>query len=151
MSCVRIVPAFKDDIEYSLSVEKRYNGRLFAWVVRPKNHSIYGQLYELKKKQPKASVNELAKLIEVESYAGDQRRFPRLADLANEFETLRLSPVLSDEIMMDPAEYTFRVLSSSGENMLFTLYGPGSEAPVQPRGPIQWAESARAMLAAAFK
>lgn len=151
MSCVRIVPAFKNEIEYSLSVEKRYDGTLFAYVARPKGQSIYAQLCEHKKEHPKASVNELTKLIETESRSGDQRRFPALANLANDFEKLQLSPVVSDEIMLDATEYRFQIRSFSGEHMEAVMIGPGSAAPHQPRALIQWAESTREMLASAFR
>lgn len=150
LSCVRIVPPYKNETEYSLSVERRFDGTLSAKIVRPKVQSIYVQLRERKKEHPHASVSDLAKLIEIESRTGDQRRFPRLADLADKFENLRLSPVLSDEIMMDPTEYRFRIRSFSGETMELTLNGPGSAAPHQSQTLIQWAESAREMLASAF-
>ena len=151
LSCVLIVPAFKDEIEYSLSLEKRYDGTLLAHVARPKAQSVYVQLRELKKEHPRSSISNLSKLIEVESQGGDHLRFPLLVGLANEFENIRLSPALSDGIMMDATEYRFRVRSFSGDSMTLTLYGPGSHAPHQPQGLVQWAESAREMLASAFK
>lgn len=151
LSCIRIIPAFKDEMEYSLSLEKRYDGTLLAHVTRPKSQSVYVQLRNLRKEHPRGSVADLSKMIDVESQVGDDRRVPPLVGLANEFESIRLSPALSDEMMMDAAEYRFRVRSFSGDSMTLTLYGPGSEAPRQPQGLIQWAESAREMLASAFK
>ena len=151
LSCIRIIPAFKDEMEYSLLLEKRYDGTLFARIVRPNAHSIYDQLCELKKAHPRATVKEAAELVEVQSQAGDQRRFPGLAGLADEFEKTQLSPALSGDIMMDPTEYRFHIKSHSGENMELTLHGPGAAAPHQPQGLIGWAESARELLVTAFK
>jgi|SRR5689334_3643846 hypothetical protein len=151
VSCVRIIPAFKDEMEYSLSLGRRYDGTLLARVTRPKSQSVYVQLRELKKEHPHGSVNDLSKMIKVESQSVDQLRFPALVALANEFENIRFSPALSDEVMMDATEYRFCVRSFSGDSMALTLHGPGPAAPRQPQGLIQWAESAREVLTGAFK
>jgi hypothetical protein len=132
-------------------VEKRYGGTIFVQIARPKSRSIRARLRERKKEHPDGSVGDLTKLIELESQAGDQRRFPGLVGLANEFERIRFSPILSDEIIMDATEYTFRTRSLSGEQMELILHGPGPSAPAQPHALIQWAESAKAMLASTFK
>src|SRR5262249_14789897 len=42
--CVRIVPAFDDEIEYLLSLEKHYDGGILAQIIQPKAHSIRAQL-----------------------------------------------------------------------------------------------------------
>ena len=136
VACVRIVPGYPEEIECSLSVENRYDGTIRAQIVRPKGTSIRAQLRELKKANPRASVSELAKLIRVESRAGDQQRFPGLLPLAGEFEQIRFPLVLSDKIMMDATQYRFRVRSSSGEHAELMLSGPGSAAPHQPQALI---------------
>ena len=151
VACVRMVPGYPSEIEYTLSVEKSYSGTILARVTRPRTQSIYTQLCKLKKDHPAASVGDLAKLIEVESQTGDQQKFPALVRLADEFEKLRLSPILPDEIMMDATKYVFRSKSFSGDQMELVLRGPGPSAPRQPQPVIQWAESAREMLASAFK
>jgi hypothetical protein len=150
ISCVRMVPGHPDELEYALSVEKRYDGTIRAHISRPKAQSVYVQLRKLRKEHPHASVGELSKLVEVESQTGDQRRFPALARLADEFEKIRFSPVLSNELMMDATQYRFRVRLFSGEQMEVILSGPGSGSPHQPQALIQWAESAREMLSSVF-
>jgi len=147
LACVRIVPAFKNENESSASLEKRYDGTLFAQLVRPKGHSVYVQLRERKKQQPSESPAGLAKLIEIESTSGDQRRFPGLSRLADEFEKMQVSPVLSDELMMDATEYRFSIRAPYGESLDLTLLGPGAAAPRQPPGLIQWAESLKETFA----
>ena len=149
-ACISILPGHQDEIEYSLSVERRYGGTILAHITRPKTQSVYTGLYEGKKGHPLASVNELTKLIQVESQAGDQRRFPRLVHLADEFEKIQFSPTLPNELMMDATKYLFHVRSYWGDRMDLILSGPGSAAPHQPQPLIQWAESAREMLARAF-
>lgn len=146
LACIRIVPGHNDEIEYSFFLEKRYDGRVFARIARPKAQSIYRQLRQRKEQNPHGSVGDLAKLINIELQVGDQQRFRRLAELASDFEELRFSPIPADEIIMDATEYRFRISSSSGE-MDVTLRGPGSEAPHQSQPIIRWAESARRLLA----
>jgi hypothetical protein len=150
ISCVRIVPGHSTEFEYSLSVERRYGGTILGRVIRPKRKSVYVQLCEWKKGHPQATVRELAKFLARESQAGDQHRFPELVRVADEFEKIRLSPALSDEIMMDATQYRFRIRSFSGESMELTLSGPGPTAPHQSNALIKWAESARQMLLSAF-
>ena len=150
ISCIRIVPGYSAELEYSLSVEKRYDGTVVAHIIRPKTQSVYTQLCKRRKDRPRASIGDLTKLIEIESQAGDQRKFPGLLALADNFEKIRFSPVLPDEIMMDATQYRFRARSFSGDQMELTLVGPGAAAPHQPHALIQWAESVREMLASAF-
>jgi len=150
ISCIRMVPGYPAELEYSLSVEKRYDGTISAHITRPKAQSVYTQLRNRRKDRPHASVSALTRLIKLESQAGDQRRFPVLVDLADDFEKIRFSPVLPDEIMMDATQYRFRVRSFSGDQMELTLHGPGSAVPRQSQILIQWAESVRKMLASAF-
>jgi hypothetical protein len=151
VACVRIVPGYSDDLEYSMSVDKRLDGAIFARVTRPKVKSVHMQLSAQKKQHARASLDDLAKLIKLESQEGDQRRFPGLVGLADEFEKIRFSPALSDELMMDATQYHFRVASFSGERMEVMLQGPGAAAAHQPQMLIGWAESVRAMLASAFR
>ena len=148
--CVRINPGYETDLEYTLSVERRYDGTAFASITRAKSQSIYTQLYKLRKKRPTASASDLAKSIVVETQAGDQQRFPALQQFADEFEEIRFSPVLPDELMMDATEYVF-LSKSSGNQMELVLGGPGSSAPRQPHPLLQWAESLRQMLASSFR
>ena len=148
-SCVRSLPGHSDEIEYSMFVERRYDGTVFARIGRPRVQSIYCQLRQLRKRNPHGSVDELAKLIRIESQMGDQQRFRRLVELAADFEHLRISPIPPDEIIMDATQYRFRIGSSSGE-MDITLRGPGSAAPHQSNALIQWAESAEQMLLSGF-
>ena len=149
--CVRIVPAHPDELEYSMSIEKRYGGAVFARVTRPRAKSVHTQLSVGKKEHPRASVSKLANLILVESQDGDKSRFPGVVGLADEFEKMRFSPALPDEIIMDPTAYRFRVRSSSGEHMEVLLLGPGPAAPGQPETLTGWAESLRSVLTGAFQ
>ncbi|HKM81567.1 MAG TPA: hypothetical protein VJY15_11470 [Candidatus Acidoferrum sp.] len=151
IACVRIVPGYANEIEYTLSVEKSYGGTILAHITRPKGQSVYSQLCRRKKERPHASVGALARLIKLESQAGDQRRFPGLVSLADEFEKIRFSPVPPDELMMDATRYRFCIRSFSGDKMEILLRGPGPTAPGQPLILIQWAESVRELLASAFK
>lgn len=66
--------------------------------------------------------------------------------LAANFEKIRISPVLSDELMMDATEYHLHIQSSAGVSLELTLYGPGPQEPHQPPGLVQRADLVRASL-----
>ena len=149
-SCIRIIPSDKNESEYAVSLQRRFDGKMFAVIVRPKGASIYAQLREHKRKHPHASLGALAKMIAIESRTGDQSQFSGLEHLGEKFEELRISPVLSDEVTMDPTEYRFRFRSFAGETMEVTLNGPGSTAAHQSQPLIEWAESAKNTLAESF-
>jgi hypothetical protein len=151
IACVRILPSDSTELEYTLAVEKSYSGKIVSRITRPRKQSVFAQLCNLKREHPSASAGDLARRIEVESQVGDQKRFPELLRLAGEFEKLQLSPVLSDETMMDATKYVVRSRSFSGDQMEIVLRGPSSSAAHQPQPLIQWAESARQVLTGAFQ
>jgi len=148
ISCIRIVPGYSAELEYSLSVEKRYDGTVVAHIIRPKTQSVCTQLLNRKRDRPHASLNALTRLIKLESQAGDQGRFPELVGLADEFEKIRFSPVPPDEIMMDATQYRFRVRSFSGDQMELALAwprlsGPRSAPNPNPMGRIRKGNAGR--------
>jgi len=138
-----VIPGHQTELESLFWLDRRYDGAVHARVTRPHGASIYTQLVKLKSDHPDASAAELAGLIAVETREDDQRTLPALARLADEFEKIRLSPALSDEIMMDPTRYFVRVESASGEQLELVVYGPGSTAPHQPNPLLTWVEELR--------
>jgi hypothetical protein len=149
-ACVRVIPGHQTELEYTLSVKKNYDGTILAHVTRAKRESVYSQLCKFKKEHPAATAGDIAKLIQVEFRSVNQQKFPALVHIADKFENIRFSPVLPDEIMMDPTIYDFHSRSSSGDQMDLIMSGPGTSAPRQPQPLIEWAESVRKILAAAF-
>ena len=59
LACVRIVPPFRNEIEYLLSVQRQLDGTIFAQINRPKAHSIYVQLRERRKEHAQAPLTLL--------------------------------------------------------------------------------------------
>ena len=104
------------------------------------------QLVKLKAGHPNASAAELAKLVAMETRSSDQQAVPQLRRLADAFEKIRLSPALSDELMMDATRYFIRTESYSGERMESVLYGPGPSAPKQTRPLLEWVEELRRVM-----
>jgi hypothetical protein len=145
-----IIPGFQTELEYELSLEKHYDGTVFARVIRPRTQSIYRQLCKLKIEHPSASVSDLSKLIAVESEAGDENKFPTLRRLAEEFDKIRIAAPLSDELMMDATQYGILVQAGAGEHLEIVLFGPGPSAPKQPSQLLQWTEDLRKLLVEAF-
>ncbi len=149
--CVRVTPGYQTELEYLLSFVKGHDGTTYAQIARPQGSSIYAQLLKLKANRRYASPAELAKLVAVETREGDQQTFPALLSLSDEFERIRLSPVLSDELMLDPTTYFVRAESSWGERMELVLYGPGPSAPHQPHPLLEWVEGLRRLLSGSLK
>jgi len=141
--CVRIIPGHPEELESLLWLEKLSDGSLQARIVGPRGASIYWQLVKLKAARRDASPVELAKLVAVETRERDRKTLPGLTQLASEFEEIRLSPVLSDELMMDPTVYSIRARSMWGEQMDLVLSGPGPSAPHQPGPLLDWVEKLR--------
>jgi len=141
--CVLVTPGYQKEPEYLLLLVKRYDGTAYARITRPQGPSIFTQLLKLKTEHLNASATELAKLIDLETREGDQQTFPALLRLSDKFEKIRLSPVLSDVLMMDATTYFVHAKSSSGEQIDLVLYGPGPSAPHQPCPVLEWVEEAR--------
>jgi hypothetical protein len=144
--CVLVTPGYQKEPEYLLLLVKRYDGTAYARITRPRGPSIFTQLLKLKTEHLSASPAELARLIAVETRDGDQQTFPALLSLSDKFEKIRLSPVLSDVLMMDATTYFVHARSSSGEQIDLVLYSPGPSAPHQPCPLLEWVEEARRVL-----
>jgi len=144
--CVRVRPGHENELECVLWLEKRDDGTAYAQITRPRGKSIYLQLLKLKTDRPNASPTDLAKLVAVKSRGGDQQTFPGLVSLTDEFERIRLSPVLSDELMMDPTTYFIHAEALWGERMELILYGPGPSTPHQSDPMLEWVERLRRLL-----
>jgi len=145
--CVRIIPGFPEDLEYTISLEKLYNGTIRAYATRPRVKSIHLQLLELSGKHPAASVKELSGLITTESISLDQEEFPQLKQCADKFERLRLSPVPNDAIWNDATKYAFRIESITSDSIDYAMIGPGADAKHQPSELLSWAESMKRIIA----
>ncbi|HSB12232.1 MAG TPA: hypothetical protein VLM38_22285 [Blastocatellia bacterium] len=68
---------------------------------------------------------------------------PELARLAKEFEMIKISPVLPDELRVDETSYEIWSQSLWGNRIEIRLGGPGSEVEKQPHPILEWAESFR--------
>ena len=67
----------------------------------------------------------------------------QLSQLADDFETINMSPVLPDELGVDETGYELWSQSLWGNRMHVMLSGPGPSAKRQPHPLLQWAESVR--------
>lgn len=148
--CVEILPGFQTELEYTLSLQKSWDGKVFAVVVRPQNQSIYTQLCKLRSEHSDAPADRLAELVALDVRKSDLKKLPELRRLADEFERIRIAPSLSEGLMMDPTKYEVHTTSSSGEHMELVLLGPGPSAPKQPSPILRWIESLRQTLTASM-
>jgi len=147
-TCIRIVPSFFGEPEYGLYLEKHYDGRVYARIAKPRVKSLYGQLCDLKRQNPSATLPDLGRLLSLETREVTGAQLPDLRSLAVMFEKLRLSPASDDTLRLDPATYFFKSESRSGDEIRFVLHGPGPYAKRQPSALIQWIESFRSAMEA---
>jgi hypothetical protein len=142
MVTVRILPPFEKP-EYRFSMRKIYNGKVEVSVITPKGTSILSQLRTLQSKYPNASLEQISGFISIEQWTVTQLDHSQLSRLADEFEAIKISPVLPNELRMDGTGYEFWSQSLWGNRMNVILEGPGSNAKKQPHPLLQWAETVR--------
>jgi|GEM_PF-2498251 len=144
---VRILPPFGAP-EYRLSLRKTYEGKVEAEVASAKGGSVLSQLQALRKKYPDSTLEKLVELVSVQRWTISQDDLAELRQLAIDFEVIRLSPVLPDELRMDETGYEFWIQSLWGNQMEVRLSGPGSSAKKQPYPLLQWVEAFRRVVEA---
>ncbi len=145
MVTVRIIPPFAKP-EFRFSLQKKYDGKIETFVSTPRRSPILTQLRELKRKNPDATVEQISSLVAIQHSTVTDRDCPQLSGLARELESLKLSPVLPDEISMDSTGYEFWSQALWGNRMQLRLGGPGPDALKQPNPLLGWIEDARNTL-----
>lgn len=150
MVTARILPPFERP-EYRFSMHKTYDGKVEASITATKGISIASQLRALKNKYPEATLEKISTLVSVEHRTIRQSECPPLSRLADQFEAINMSPVLSDELGVDETGYEFWSQSLWGNRMNISLSGPGPEAKKQTHPLLQWAETVRSRIAVCAK
>jgi len=148
IACVRIVDAFEKDFEYVISIERRYDGTVEIHAARPVGHSVAQQLNTLRSTNSHAALRTLAQAMSVESFSADQRKWPFVGTLAEQFEAIRISPVPMDALYSDSTSYFVRVYAPEllREHHEFEVEGPGPAALHQPDPLLEWVETMRKAL-----
>lgn len=142
VASVRIVPSY-DDFEFKFSLQRAYDGRVVAYVSAPQKVPIKAQVRELKRDHPNATLEEIIKLISVQHWTLTQERCPQLSQSAKQFESVKVSPSLNDELMLDAVSYSIWSQAQWGDRMQVRLRGPGPKARKQSYPLLQWAETFR--------
>lgn len=150
MVCARIISESADP-EYGLLMERNWDGKPFARIVRPKGQSVYVQLGNQKREHPTAASSDLIKFIVLETKEGGEKEFPALASIEDEFEHIRFSPVLPADLFSDPTEFDISLQALWGNKMEIVMYGPGLSIAGQPHPLLSWVAKTRQVLAASFK
>jgi hypothetical protein len=145
IATVRILPPHENP-EYRFSIQKTYDGKVIATVAAPKGASILSQLRRLKSSNPGATLEEITKLVSIESRTFTLSECQQLGQLVSQLEAINMSPLLPDELRMDETGYEFWFQSLYGDRMHVMLGGPGPNADKQPHALVQWAEDARKIL-----
>jgi hypothetical protein len=136
---------FPQDAKWVVTV-RMYEGTVSVSVITVRGGSILSQLRTLKSKYPNASLERIAASISVEQRTISQPKKSALGRLAAEFEAIKISPVLPDELGVDETGYEFWSQSLWGNRMNVVLGGPGADAKKQSHALLQWAEAVRTIV-----
>lgn len=139
---VRILPPHEER-EHLLSLEKLYGGQVRAKVVAPKGSSIVSQLRALLERHPGETWEQISERVCVEDWTSTHADSHRLQLLAREFEALRISPVLPDELRLHQTGYEIVAQARWGSQVVVRMDGPGGGALKQPHPLLRWAEAFR--------
>lgn len=142
ITTVRIVPS-SEDLEFGFSVHRSYDGKVKALISAPKGVRIMAQLRELRRGNPNANLEQIINLVAIKRQTLTQEKCPQLTRLAREFEALKISPVLNDELVLDAVGYVVWSQARWGHRMEVWLGGPGPNARRQRYSLIQWVENFR--------
>lgn len=139
---VRIVPS-RESSEFKFTLHRFYDGRVSAFISKPKNAPIKTQLRELKRENPSDTVERIIKRVVIQHWTLTNEKCPQLKQLVKRFDSLRISPVLNDELMVDAVSYVVWSQAQWGDQVQLRLHGPGPSAQRQPYALIQWVEDFR--------
>jgi hypothetical protein len=128
--------------EYWFSLSMKYDGAVELTVKEPSHGSIVLQMQELRKERPSDSFETLANAVQIDERTISDKQMLGLRQLATEFESIRMSPVMPDSLMSDPYVYHFWSESLYGQEISLELIGSGPGAK-QPHPLVQWAEHVR--------
>ena len=139
---MRYIPSSTSEVKICL--HETFNGQLKAAVVAPLGCSVFQQMGGLKKKYPKASVDEIANLIVLDARALDQQRCPRIERLVLRLKKLRIPVVVGDVLWVDTPLYEFWSTGAFSNQLHLVRIGPDAEGSTHPLW--EWAEQARSIL-----
>ncbi len=145
MVIIRIVGPYSES-ESRLSLQMTYQNDVVSVFSSPVP-SLLSQLRSLKSDKRGAPDEEIARLISVKHRNFTVKNCSEINRLARDFENLRLSPVLPDELIMDGTSYEVWSRSQWGNEWILKYHGPGPQEPVQPFPLFTWVETARELFA----
>jgi len=147
---VRIVPS-RESSEFKFTLHRFYDGRVTAFISEPKNAPIKTQLRELKRDSPSDTVERIIERVVIQHWTLTNEKCPQLKQLVKRFDSLRISPVLNDELMLDAVSYVVWSQAQWGDQVQLRLRGPGPSAQRQPYPLIQWVEDFRSTSKACIR
>lgn len=142
---VRVMPPF-DNAESYLTVRRSYGGNCQVVVTAPNGASILKQLRGVLKQHPNMKTDEIARQISLSRRTATDSTCPRLKQVVSQFESIRMTPVLPDQLIVDATTYEFWIESLWGNRMHVLLAEPGSTAGRRADPLAAWADSIGSIL-----
>jgi hypothetical protein len=128
--------------EYWFVLSLYDDGAAKITVRKPRQGSIARELQLLRKESPSESLGNLARAIKVDEWTISDQQSSGLRQLATEFESIRISPVMPDLLMSDPYVYHFWTQARYGQEVSVEIFGPGPNGE-QWHPLLSWAERVR--------
>jgi hypothetical protein len=133
--------------EYWVLVSKDYEGSVGARIKIAHGRSLARQIRELREANPDASKETISEMVQVDTYEITDKDAPKLKDLANALEQIRVSPIAPDLMGPDLFAYHYWTEAQYGQEISAQLVGYGPDSKKQPHALVEWAEQVRALTA----
>jgi len=131
-------------IFWSLSV--RYNEEIDFTLTSSDNGSLLEEVKKIKKEHEAYSIKQVAESVPVSRKSISSMECPELKTVAKNYESIRISPALPQELIMDASVYDLMYESQYGNILRVKYYGPGSEVNFQSNALIGWTEDVRRIV-----
>ena len=134
---------------YRIRLQRNYAGGVKATLVcPPPDLSLFDQAIELKARNPGATPSQVAHKVKLLSLSITNTQCRAVGALCAELESLKLSPILPSELIMDPWIYGFLIESNYGNLVQMSFQtGPDVGDPKQHHPLKAWAEKVRIVFA----
>jgi hypothetical protein len=141
----RITNGLSDSVtSWSLSV--RYNEEIEFTLASSDGESLLEELKKIKREHEDYGINQVAAAVRVNRRNIFSKECPELKTVAKNYESIRMSPELPQELIMDASVYDLMYESQYGNTLRVKYYGPGSRVKIQTNPLISWAEDVRGIV-----
>ena len=141
---VRIEDSSADPL--MIILRKYYSGDVNVTTIQVLGKPLQDQVSDIMSANPMANITKVANRIKLRHTKIDDKKYPALLKLAEEYESLSIKAILPDVLRMHGTEYNILSESLYGNNIQILYNGPGPDANVQEVPVIDWVERLRRLV-----